>query len=163
MEAFLKDLDLNELHAGSKGASIQMNTSFTEIFDLIFHNKTMVRSELAVLIQLIQNKYNKLEASSKTPSSVNDNAHKACDRQASAGKKDIERRELGKKITFQKNFFSNCCVCKKIRIDDNGSAKGRWMEVEHFLKEEMDILLSSTYCPKCAQTVQEDLMAQLDR
>ena len=37
------------------------------------------------------------------------------------------------------------------------------MEVEDFLKEEMDILLSSTYCPKCAQTVQEDLLVQIDR
>jgi len=37
------------------------------------------------------------------------------------------------------------------------------MEVEDFLKEEMDILLSSTYCPKCAQTGQEDLLVQIDR
>lgn len=37
------------------------------------------------------------------------------------------------------------------------------MGVEDFLKVEMDILLSSTYCPKCAQTAQEDLLVQIDR
>jgi hypothetical protein len=48
-------------------------------------------------------------------------------------------------------------------MDDNGSDKDIWREVEDFLKEEMGILLSSTYCPKCAQTVQEDLSDQIDR
>ena len=78
-------------------------------------------------------------------------------------KKNIEYYDLKQKVGLQRNFVAGCCVCKKIRFDDNGPDKGRWMEVEDFLKEEMNVLLSSTYCPKCAQIVQEDLMVQLDR
>lgn len=78
-------------------------------------------------------------------------------------RKNIETHELKRRIKLRKSFFSSCCVCKKIRIDDYGPPNDRWMEVEDFLKEEMDILLSSTYCPKCAQTVQEDLLVQIDR
>ena len=45
----------------------------------------------------------------------------------------------------------------------NGSGKSEWIEVEDFLKVEMNILLSSTYCPECAQNIQEDLMTQINR
>jgi hypothetical protein len=62
-----------------------------------------------------------------------------------------------------KKMLCNCCICKKIRIDDNGHDMDIWMEVENFLKEELGILLSSTYCPKCAQTVHESLSVQIDR
>jgi CheY-like chemotaxis protein len=77
--------------------------------------------------------------------------------------KNIKTYELIKAASKRKEIISNCCICKKVRTDDYGPAKDKWMEVEDFLKEEMDILLSSTYCPECAQTVQEDLMVQLDR
>jgi DNA-binding response OmpR family regulator len=73
----------------------------------------------------------------------------------------IDHYELRQKIGFQRNFVAGCCVCKRIRVDDKGA--GVWMEVESFLKEKMNILLSSTYCPKCAQSVQDDLMVQLGR
>jgi DNA-binding response OmpR family regulator len=78
-------------------------------------------------------------------------------------RKNIEQYELKQKIKRRKNFYSSCCICKKIRIDDNGPGVDRWREIEDFLKEEMDVLLSSTYCPKCAQTVQEDLLVQIGR
>jgi DNA-binding response OmpR family regulator len=77
--------------------------------------------------------------------------------------KNIEAFEFKHTIKPRKRFFSNCCVCKKVRVDDYGPTRNKWREVEDFLKEEMDILLSSTYCPKCAQTAQEDLLVQFDR
>ncbi len=78
-------------------------------------------------------------------------------------RRSIETADLKQRIGDKKTLLSNCCVCKKIMCDDNGAAAMGWMEVEDFLKERMGVLLSSTYCPKCAQTVQEDLMAQLER
>ena len=78
-------------------------------------------------------------------------------------KKSIECHELKQKLKLQSSYITGCCVCKKIRIDSNGSGKSEWIEVEDFLRSEMNILLSSTYCPKCAQSVQEDLMIQIDR
>jgi DNA-binding response OmpR family regulator len=77
--------------------------------------------------------------------------------------KSIKAYEFKKSIRQRKSIFSNCCICKKVRTDDYGSAKDKWMEVEDFLKEEMDILLSSTYCPKCAKTVQDDLLVHVER
>lgn len=77
--------------------------------------------------------------------------------------KNIAAYKLKQKTGFHKKLFTSCCVCKKVRVDDYGSVNSRWKEVEDFLKEETDILLSSTYCPKCAQTAQEDLLAQIER
>lgn len=77
--------------------------------------------------------------------------------------KNIKTYKHKQKTRFRKRLFTGCCVCKKIRVDDYGSAYSRWKEVEDFLKQETDILLSSTYCPKCAQTAQKDLLAQIDR
>lgn len=77
--------------------------------------------------------------------------------------KSIENHEFKQKIRFQSNFVTGCCACKKIRSNGNGSEKNTWMEVEEFIKAEMNILLSSTYCPECAQNVQEDLMVQVER
>ena len=34
----------------------RIDASFTEVYELIFHNKTMVRSELDVLLQLLEKK-----------------------------------------------------------------------------------------------------------
>ena len=78
-------------------------------------------------------------------------------------KKSIENNELKQKLKLRRSFVTGCCVCKKIRFDDNLPEGGGWMDVEDFLKTEMNVLLSSTYCPECAQNVQEDLMVQIDR
>ncbi len=78
-------------------------------------------------------------------------------------RKSIECHELKQRLRLQSSYITGCCVCKKIRIDRNGSGKSEWIEVEEFLKAEMNILLSSTYCPECAQSVQEDLMIQIGR
>ena len=79
-------------------------------------------------------------------------------------KKSIESCQLKQKLRLQSSFVTGCCACKKIRFDDNkGSEGSTWLEIEDFLKAEMNILLSSTYCPECAQSVQEDLMVQIDR
>ena len=123
MTVALKGCDGDWNGKEGKEGSPQTNATFTEIYELISCNKTMVRSEWASLLQLIQQKH----------------MEKPC------------------------KMISNCCVFKKIRIDDKGPDKDGWMEVENFLKKEMGILLSSTYCPKCAQTVQEDLAVQIDR
>ena len=123
MTAALKGCDKNWNDEEEQEGSPQTNATFTEIYELISCNKTMVGSEWVLLLQLIRQKH----------------MEKSC------------------------KMISNCCVCKKIRVDDKGSDKDDWMEVENFLKEEIGILLSSTYCPKCAQTVQEDLAVQIDR
>jgi DNA-binding response OmpR family regulator len=78
-------------------------------------------------------------------------------------KKNIEDYELKQGRKIRKKILCGCCVCKKIRIDDNGPFDDRWMEVEDFLKKELDILLSSTYCPKCAQAAHRDLQVHLGR
>lgn len=77
-------------------------------------------------------------------------------------KKSIENHELKQRLRLQSCFVTGCCVCKKIRFDTDGSGKSIWVEVEDFLKAGMNVLLSSTYCPECAQSVQEDLIIQID-
>lgn len=77
--------------------------------------------------------------------------------------KNLERYELKQKLKLQGRLVAGCCVCKKIRFDEKGPASDGWVEIEDFLKEKMNVLLSSTYCPECAQTIQEDLLAQMDR
>jgi hypothetical protein len=130
-------------HAEAESDTPCTEATFTKIYELILHNQSLVSSELEVLQQLIQKKL--IKKGKTTPAEP----RVICGR--------FDGRRLGK------NIYSSCCVCKKVRTDDYGSAKDKWREVEDFLKEEMDILLSSTYCPKCAQTVQEDLQVHIDR
>ena len=78
-------------------------------------------------------------------------------------KKNIEYYELKQKLSLQPNYITGCCVCKKIRTNGIRSSKSRWIEIEDYLKTEMNISLSSTYCPECTQSVQEDLLVQIDR
>ena len=78
--------------------------------------------------------------------------------------RNIEYLELKQRIGFQGGMVAGCCVCKKVRCEHNdGSGNVDWMEVDDFLKEKINILLSSTYCPDCIQMVQSELVAQVDR
>ncbi len=73
---------------------------------------------------------------------------------------DLEQR---RRIGFYGSILSSCCVCKKVRFEKserNGNAQ--WMAMDHFLKENLNILLSSTYCPDCVKSVQNEITIQID-
>jgi hypothetical protein len=57
MEAALEVFDEKWKDIEEKEGSARKSTTFTDIYELISHNKTMVRSEWAVLLKLVQKKY----------------------------------------------------------------------------------------------------------
>jgi response regulator RpfG family c-di-GMP phosphodiesterase len=78
--------------------------------------------------------------------------------------RNMEHLDLKQRIDFHGGMIAGCCVCKKIRFEHSEvSGKVEWMAVDDFLKDKVNILLSSTYCPDCIQTVQSELVAQVDR
>lgn len=56
MDAALKKCDRGWKNVENQSDLPRTDATFTEIYELIFYNQTMVRSELAVLLQLIQRK-----------------------------------------------------------------------------------------------------------
>lgn len=77
--------------------------------------------------------------------------------------RNMEFLHLKQRINFQGGMVAGCCICKKIRFERNdGSGKEEWIAVDDFLKDKINILLSSTYCPDCIQTVQAELVDQID-
>lgn len=78
-------------------------------------------------------------------------------------KKCIENREIRRRLKRRNSYVIGCCVCKKFRIDGDGTGRSKWVEIEDFMNTEMNIPLSSTYCPECARSVQEELMIHIDR
>jgi hypothetical protein len=57
MEAALQNLNEEWPECREKASPYRMDAKFTEIYELIFYNNTMVETELNALQQLIEKKY----------------------------------------------------------------------------------------------------------
>lgn len=67
---------------------------------------------------------------------------------------------LHRKIKAYEKFLPVCCVCKKIRDDDNRApGTGVWMEPDVYLQEKTEIETSHTYCDECY----EDVIKEIDK
>ncbi len=69
----------------------------------------------------------------------------------------LEKLELKRKVKIYENIIPVCCVCKKIRDDlgrDHGA--GQWMNVENYMWKRASLLPSSTYCPDCLKSAEEE-------
>jgi DNA-binding NtrC family response regulator len=64
----------------------------------------------------------------------------------------LEKRKMARQIRLYQKILPMCCVCKKIR-DDTGKkpGMGEWIKVEKFIHEQVDLDITSSYCPECAQ------------
>ncbi len=73
----------------------------------------------------------------------------------------FERLELKRKIKSYEKILPICCVCKSIR-DDGGRepGTGEWMVLEEYVWRKAGLAPSSTYCPECAQRMDEDVDRQ---
>jgi len=75
MEAALRKKENGWDHIGKECEASQTDATFTEIYELIFNNQAMVRSELVVLLQLIQKKL--MEKAGTTPTFTNSNIRRS--------------------------------------------------------------------------------------
>lgn len=58
----------------------------------------------------------------------------------------------------KKELIPVCCVCQKIRIDnDKNLSNGAFIMPENFVWGQGDFSITSTYCPECAQKTFDDL------
>jgi DNA-binding response OmpR family regulator len=64
----------------------------------------------------------------------------------------LEQAELFRKIKLYQKILPMCCVCKKIRIDQNNAVdRDIWISVEKFIHEQAELDITSSYCPDCAK------------
>lgn len=77
-------------------------------------------------------------------------------------RKCIEELKLQRKIKLYEKILPVCCQCKKIR-DDSGKepGTGEWISVERFIWDKAKLDITSTYCPECAQELQEKIDREL--
>lgn len=73
MNAVLKKYETTWKQAENGCDALREDASFTEIYELIFYNKAIVRSELEVLLQLIQKKL--MENTGATPTCTGSNSY----------------------------------------------------------------------------------------
>lgn len=70
----------------------------------------------------------------------------------------FEKYELGIQCKLYEKILPVCCVCKKIRNDEGVEpGTGKWMEVEDYLRDKALVDITSTYCPECAQKVENEI------
>jgi DNA-binding response OmpR family regulator len=70
----------------------------------------------------------------------------------------LEKLELSRKLSVYEQILPVCCVCKKIRDDDDEKPEeGRWISVDEFLWNRAHLSISSTYCPRCAKSAMKEL------
>jgi len=64
----------------------------------------------------------------------------------------LEKLEFKRKIMVYEDILPVCCVCKKIR-DDSGMERGtgEWISIEKFIHDKGGMVITSTYCPACAE------------
>jgi len=64
----------------------------------------------------------------------------------------LEKLEFERKIMVYEDILPVCCVCKKIR-DDSGRERGtgEWIPIEKFIHDKGGMVITSTYCPACAE------------
>ena len=70
----------------------------------------------------------------------------------------LEKLELKRRISVYENIYPICCVCKSIRNDDGKEpGTGEWISPEEYFWKIAKLAPSSTYCPKCAEKLMEDI------
>lgn len=70
-------------------------------------------------------------------------------------KRCLEKLEFKRKIKLYEDILPICCECKKIRDDANREpGTGEWMSVEKFIGGKTKMVITSTYCPECAEIMQ---------
>ncbi len=73
----------------------------------------------------------------------------------------LEKLELKRRITVYENIYPICCVCKSIRNDEGKEpGTGDWISVEEYFWKIAKMAPSSTYCPKCAKKLMEDIQSR---
>lgn len=69
----------------------------------------------------------------------------------------IERLEYLRKIKLYENILPVCCVCKKIRDDENKEhGTGEWLDWQVYMRRKSKIDISHGYCPECQRKTLED-------
>ena len=69
----------------------------------------------------------------------------------------LEKAELTRKVNLYQKILPMCCVCKKIRIDQNNPTKpDNWISIEKFINERAHLDITSSYCPDCAEKTMEE-------
>lgn len=62
----------------------------------------------------------------------------------------LEKKELSDKIEIYENILPVCCVCKKIRDDNEpDSSEGHWVDADIYLQHKAKINITHGYCPEC--------------
>lgn len=70
----------------------------------------------------------------------------------------LEKLELKRRISVYEHIYPICCVCKSIRNDEGAEpGTGEWVSVEEYFWKIAKMAPSSTYCPKCAKKLMEDI------
>lgn len=73
----------------------------------------------------------------------------------------LEKLELKRRITVYENIYPICCVCKSIRNDEGKEpGTGEWISVEEYFWKIAKLAPSSTYCPKCAKKLMDDISSR---
>jgi DNA-binding NtrC family response regulator len=69
----------------------------------------------------------------------------------------LEKAELTRKINLYQKILPMCCVCKKIRVDPNNTARpDNWVSIEKFIHDRAHLDITSSYCPDCAKKTMEE-------
>ncbi len=69
----------------------------------------------------------------------------------------LEKAELTRKINLYQKILPMCCVCKKIRVDQNSPARSdEWVSIEKFIHDRAHMDITSSYCPECARKTMEE-------
>ena len=73
----------------------------------------------------------------------------------------LEKLELKRRITVYENIYPICWVCKSIRNDEGKEpGTGEWISVEEYFWKIAKLAPSSTYCPKCAKKLMDDISSR---
>lgn len=72
--------------------------------------------------------------------------------------KCLENKRLKSKIRLYEGILPVCCHCKKIKIKERGAdEKAKWVSVEDYIHQKMNLMSSHGYCPECLKKAKNSL------
>ena len=69
----------------------------------------------------------------------------------------LEKAELARKLSIYQKILPMCCVCKKIRVNNEEELNPQnWISIERFIHDKAHLDITSSYCPECAKKTMDD-------
>lgn len=78
--------------------------------------------------------------------------------------KCFEKYEFALKMKAYETILPVCCECKKIRDYSGGEpGRGKWVELETFIRDKGGIDVTSSYCPECSAKADKKISRELEQ